>query len=237
MSYVSSWFGRALTIIALCASISAQASVIIGGTRVVVTDSPNGTSLTLSNPENSGVFLVQSYITPYTDASNKTTGDTAIPFIVTPPLFRIEPGQQNAVRIMYTGKDLPQDKESVFYYHAKAIPQLKKDSGNILALTIDSALKLFYRPQALTGRAATEAYKKVIFRRQGESLVASNPTPYHISLYEIMAGEGKIDIKTQPLLMPHGTASWPLPPKAGNNIKWKTIGDLGEITNEEQVQL
>ncbi len=237
MSCFPSRLSYLLAAILLVASLSTQASVIIWGTRVIVTDSRNGTSLTMSNPENSGIFLVQSYITPYTDESHKVPLNKDLPFIVTPPLFRIDPGQQNIVRIMYTGQGLPTDKESVFFYHAKAIPQLKKDSGNILALTIDSALKLFYRPEGLTGKAAAQAYKKITFSRENNKLTVTNPTPYHINFYEIMVGNEKIDIKKQPLLMPNASASYPLPAAGGNDVQWKTIGDIGDITKVERAQL
>lgn len=255
MFFASCRFRYVLSVTLLIFAAFTHANVIIGGTRVIVTDSPNGTSLQLSNPENSGVFLVQSYITPYKKAdkaeahkvhnkghkaeAHKADQQIVIPFIVTPPLFRIDPGQQNVVRIVYTG-GLPTDRESVFAYHAKVIPQLKKNSGNLLALAMESTLKLFYRPAALTGKTATDAYKKLTFSRQKDRLLVSNPTPYYISLHEIKVEEEKVNIKQDPahsMLTPFGSASYSIRSKTGNSVTWKTIDDLGNLTKEEQASL
>ncbi len=236
MFYLS-WCRHTLAVILLVITFSTTAGVIIGGTRIVVTDSLTGTSLQLSNPENSSVFLIESYITPYRRGTHdEMTGNGTIPFIVTPPVFRIDPGQQNVVRILYTG-GLPEDRESLFSFHAKAIPQLKKNRGNTVAFAFDSALKLFYRPQILTGPAARQAYTALTFHRQKNQLIVTNPTPYHISLYELRAGEEKIDIKKQPMLMPQSSASYLLPVSTKNTIQWKTIDDFGAITQEERATL
>ncbi|WP_159225556.1 fimbria/pilus periplasmic chaperone, partial [Klebsiella pneumoniae] len=72
-------------------------------------------SASIRNTEKSGVYLVQSWV------DNGERGGKA-PFIVTPPLFRINPGEENMLRIIRTGGNLPPDRESVFWINVKSIP-------------------------------------------------------------------------------------------------------------------
>ncbi|MDI8993129.1 fimbria/pilus periplasmic chaperone, partial [Salmonella enterica subsp. enterica serovar Anatum] len=37
------------------------------------------------------------------------------PFMVTPPLFRLNGGQKNVLRIIRTGGNLPEDRESLYW--------------------------------------------------------------------------------------------------------------------------
>ncbi|HGB6406542.1 TPA: molecular chaperone, partial [Salmonella enterica subsp. enterica serovar Oranienburg] len=98
------------------------------------------------NPEKSGVYLIQSWV----DGGQKSDRS---PFIVTPPLFRINPGEENILRIVRTGGFLPENRESVFWLNVKSIPAMdsRAPDENRLQLVVKSRLKLFYRPSGLKG--------------------------------------------------------------------------------------
>ncbi len=82
------------------------------------------------------------------------------PFLITPPLFRMEPNHDQSLRILFTHSEqpLPTDRESVFWLNVLEVPP--KPSGpqfqdkNYLQLAIRSRLKLFYRPAGLPGDPA-----------------------------------------------------------------------------------
>ncbi len=44
------------------------------------------------------------------------------PFLITPPLFRLDAKQENVLRIIRTGGNLPADRESLFWLNIKSIP-------------------------------------------------------------------------------------------------------------------
>jgi P pilus assembly chaperone PapD len=69
-------------------TVQAQAGIVIGGTRVIY-NGDKKTSASIRNPDRSGVWLVQSWVDSGMKG-NKT------PFIVTPPLFRINPGKRTS---------------------------------------------------------------------------------------------------------------------------------------------
>jgi P pilus assembly chaperone PapD len=52
------------------------------------------------------------------------------PFIITPPLYRLDGGQKNIERIVMTGS-LPQEQESLFWLNIKAIPSASKQMNSL----------------------------------------------------------------------------------------------------------
>ncbi len=72
----------------------------------------------------------------------------AAPFIVLPPIVRIEPGKGQSWRLVFNGSRLPQDRESLFWFNLLDIPPEPKNgkTDNYLQLAIRSRIKLFYRP-------------------------------------------------------------------------------------------
>lgn len=82
----------------------AQAGVIIGGTRVIYDGAKRETSLNISNPDSSP-YLIQTWI--------EGNGANKAPFVMTPPLYRLDAGQKNALRIMRVGV-LDETKESMY---------------------------------------------------------------------------------------------------------------------------
>ncbi len=46
----------------------------------------------------------------------------AAPFIVLPPIVRIEPGKGQSWRLVFNGSRLPQDRESLFWFNLLDIP-------------------------------------------------------------------------------------------------------------------
>jgi chaperone protein EcpD len=75
---------------------SAHASVVIGGTRVVFLAQQGETTVRLSN-ESDKPALVEAWID---DGDVQSTPDTArTPFLITPPLFRMEAHKDQSLRI------------------------------------------------------------------------------------------------------------------------------------------
>ncbi|NIB53745.1 fimbria/pilus periplasmic chaperone, partial [Enterobacter sp. 725m/11] len=80
----------------------AYAGVIIGGTRVIFDGGKKEASISVNNAD-TAPYLIQSWVDMPEGNANKA------PFIVTPPLYRLNGGQQNIERILLSGS-LPQDK-------------------------------------------------------------------------------------------------------------------------------
>lgn len=169
-------------------SQTSWAGVVVGGTRVVYDGSKKEASISVNNPEATKPYLIQSWVEEVTP-----TGTRKAPFIMTPPLFRLDAGQENVLRIIRTGGHFPENKESVFWVNIKSIPSSEKTDTNQLQIAVKTRIKLFFRPVGLSGNA-TDAYKALKFTRSGNQLLVNNPTPYHISFYKVNVGVKKLKI-------------------------------------------
>ncbi|NCE83781.1 molecular chaperone [Pseudomonas sp. Q1] len=199
----------------------AWAGVVVGGTRVIYDASKKETSISVSNKDEAKPYLIQSWVDDALVEGRKA------PFVMTPPLFRLDAGQENILRILRTGGQFPEDKESVFWVNIKAIPTSDKSDTNQLQIAVKSRIKLFFRPAGLSGQAG-EAYKSLTFSRSGDQLIANNPTPYHVSFYSLSVG-GKA-IKDPGMVAPKSTFAWTLPAGASGAVGWEAINDYGGIS-------
>ncbi|WP_025901616.1 fimbria/pilus periplasmic chaperone [Tatumella sp. UCD-D_suzukii] len=212
------------SLFALCGFLSVSAysyadgGISLGATRVIYPEGAEQTSLPVSNSSNSQRFLINSWV-------ENSQGKKDESFIATPPLFVSEPGTENTLRIMYVGKPLPKNKESIFYLNVKAIPSLDKDNiagKNILQLAILSRIKLFVRPNDLP-YLQHEAPAKLIFSHSGESTTVVNPTPYYITMVNITVGGKKV---SNEMIAPMSSDTLSA---SGDNVKFESINDYGAL--------
>ncbi|MBE4916827.1 fimbria/pilus periplasmic chaperone, partial [Enterobacter cloacae complex sp. P4RS] len=82
--------------------------VIIGGTRVIFDSTKKEVNLNIENPDKEP-FLIQSWIDSNGMNDNLKNMPKA-PFIVTPPLFRLEGRSQNLLRIIAKKNVFPNEK-------------------------------------------------------------------------------------------------------------------------------
>ncbi|QCP60193.1 molecular chaperone [Pantoea sp. SO10] len=206
-----------------------QGGFSLGGTRVIYKEEQKEATVTVINSAKNAPFLAQSWMTQL----NADVDKSKPPFVITPPLYRQDEGK-NTLRIMRTGGNLPTDRESAYWLNVKAIPAQAKENQNknLLSFAFVLRIKMFYRPSGLS-MPAQNAYKSLTFSREGDKLIAHNPTPYHISFNKMRLGN--IEIKdVNAMVPPMGQQSYILPSKAsGEQVKYKTINDLGGVTQEE----
>lgn len=197
-----------------------HAGVVVGGTRVIYPQGKREVSFSVTNMEKQTPYLIQSWIENF-DSKNTQTA----PFVVTPPLFRLDPEQKNVLRISYIGTPLPADRESVFWLNVKNIAPARKENSNKLQINVKSKFKIFFRPQGLKGEPAL-AYKQLTFSCDGNRLTAHNPTPYFISFYQVKVAASAI--KEPGMIAPFSDRRWNT--ACGGAVSWQAINDFGGLT-------
>lgn len=228
------------TVLALCLAIPvvAHASVVIGGTRVVFPAQQGEVTVRLSN-EGVHPALVEAWID--TGNPDSTPDSVNTPFLITPPLFRMESHKDQSLRILYTqgSQPLPTDRESMFWLNVLEIPPKptgKEYAGrNYLQFAIRSRLKLFYRPAGLADDAL-QASDKLTFKvaaGQGAALEVHNPTPYYVTISNLSLGiDSKPLAEISGMVAPFGDLRLPLKgvaqaPASGTAVVFATINDYG----------
>jgi len=196
---------------------TANAGVIIGGTRVIFEGAKKEATINITNPDNTP-YLIQSWI----DMQDGVSGNA--PFIITPPLYRLDGGQKNLERIVMTDS-LPQEQESLFWLNIKAIPSASKQM-NALQIAVKTRIKLIYRPDGLRASTPEEQANKLTWQRSGNAIQVNNPTPYVINFNEITLGGRKLDDVTY--VLPGASARFSLPEGvSGHFLTFKVINDYG----------
>ena len=201
---------------------NALAGVVVGGTRVVYSSEKREATISVKNPDKSSPYLIQSWV-----ESEYGSTATKAPFIITPPLFRLDAEQENTLRIIRIDGQLSDSKETVYWLNIKSIPSTEKSEQNALQISVKTRIKLFYRPVGLAG-SASEAYKLLKFNKAGNQLRVKNPTPYYVSFYSVKVG--LIEIKDAGMVSPYSSREWIIPEGAMGSISWQAINDYGGIS-------
>ncbi|ALX79280.1 molecular chaperone [Cronobacter malonaticus] len=206
----------------LMATTAAQAGVIVGGTRVVYSGDKKEASVPVTNNDDIN-YLIQSWV-------DTDTPDTAkAPFMVTPPLFRLDAHQDNTLRVVRTGGNLPEDRESLYWLNIKSIPSAAKIEGvNRLQIAIKTRIKLMYRPASVSGKPEDVA-SALKWHTEGNTLVVENPTPFYMNFNNITINGNKVgDIN---FAVPKGESRYPLTKGVKHgSISWNIINDFGAIS-------
>lgn len=219
-----------------------HAGVIVHGTRVIYPAQQQEVVVRLEN-KGTRPALVQAWL----DAGDRHSPPAAAktPFTLSPPILRIEPHQQQAIRLRYTGEPIAEDRESLFWLNVLEVPPLATDAmqKNQIELSFRTRLRVFLRPQALpypVDSAPAKLQWQLLAHEQGLALQASNPTPYHISLASIeLLSDGQRFSKApnkaadDSLLLPGGGVKvFALPllrqrPRGEAKVEFTTVSDFG----------
>ncbi|MCO7579452.1 MULTISPECIES: fimbria/pilus periplasmic chaperone [Pseudomonas chlororaphis group] len=197
--------------ILLC-SLSVQASVVVDATRIVYPAKEREVSLRLSN-KGQQAALVQTWIDDGRVDAKPDEVDT--PFIVMPPMVRIDPDKGQSLRIAFVpSTNLPKDRESVFWLNVLDVPPLASAQvGNHMQLAFRTRLKLFFRPANLPGSAAESAEKlRWNLSRSGKNTVLQvhNDGAFHVSFnsVELKLKNGRVLTVKSHMVAPKSSADF-----------------------------
>ncbi len=218
-----------------------QAHIVIDGTRVIYPAKKKEVILNLRNADETP-SLVQAWLE--TDHLQSTPGENKVPFVLSPPLFRLDPGKGQTLRIVYTQDPLPTDRESLFWLNVMDIPPRERTpsdgpTGNRLEFAFKHRLKVFFRPPGLSGNA-NEAPAKLTWETAsgpGRTLVlqATNPTPYHVNLngVELIVNGAPLTVAFE-MVPPFSTKSFPIVnpgrlPDGALQVEYSYVNDFGGV--------
>jgi len=235
--------------LATCASgllsllaLPAHAGVIIYGTRVIYPAEQQEVVVRLEN-KGDRPALVQTWLDTGDLRSTPATAQT--PFTLSPPIFRIEPNQQQALRLRYSGEAAAADRESLYWLNVLEVPPVSAgaEQNNQIELAFRTRLRVFLRPPTLPYSVASAPAKlrwELVTQDRGYALQATNPTPYHISLASVdLLSDGKRFSKApnqeanDSLLLPGGDVKrFALPqlrdrPHGAPQVEFTTVSDYG----------
>ncbi|VVN80745.1 putative fimbrial chaperone YadV [Pseudomonas fluorescens] len=210
----------------------AHASIVLNNTRIVYAENDREASVKMTN-NGSQPVVVQSWIDD--GEIKKDPSLMKVPFMLMPPMTRVDPGQGQTLRLMYTGEALPKDRESVYFLNVLEIPPkvTASEDKNFVQVALRTRIKLFYRPSGLKD-SANQAPSKLVWSlvQAGFTwgLQCSNPSPYFVSMSEISLNtSGKSSRVGDGMVAPGAKMNIPLEsrPNAGTKVTFIAIDDYG----------
>ena len=231
-------------LLACTISTNSVANIVMTGTRVIFPAESNEKTLQFSN--NGDIpYIVQIWLDKGNDASTPENADA--PFVVNPPLFRINPHKGQMARLIYVPQTaLPQDRESIFYLNFKQIPALQESSAdqNKLIFLVKNRLKVFYRPKSIVGNVEVMPQKWTYTLQQqtkGSTVTVHNPTGYYANLttatLKVKQQSYSIDPNSVAMIAPYSNATWPLPKKVTADqdsvLSVTYVNDYGAIARQD----
>ena len=217
-------------------SVVAQAGLQLDTTRIIYPEGAKSVTVGVDNVGGNRAFLVESQV------SADTQGQVKAPFVVMPPLLRVESGGSNQIRIMQAGESLPKDRESLFWFSVKGIPAsaplsagsadkgASVDGG--ISLGVGIFVKMLYRPQGLMPQQAGFAALRVQHTPEGIRL--NNPSPYYLNFASLSVGG--VSVITPQTAVNSATlapfASMDISARGLSlpaQVQWKLINDQGAV--------
>lgn len=228
-------------------STSIFADVVINGTRIIYNAKDKESVVQLKN-NGKNAYLLQLWMD---DGDVKAKpGQSPVPFVINPPVVRIDPAKGQAVRIMATNPVLPQDRETLFWFNMLEIPpkptEMIQSGANLVQLAFRTRIKFFYRPGGFS-QTPLEAYRNIRFDLNNGSLNIKNDSPYFITFNSIEIRKDKnspiaasVDKFSKRMIEPKGEFNLQLTKKTtdslnGLTVFYNVINDFGGETKNEQV--
>ena len=223
----------ALVLTSISFATSSHAAVQAMASRVIYNSENKAATLSLKN-NSTKPYIVQTWLEPGEDK----TAPLKVPFIVTPPLIKIESQKESVLRFIYSGSGLPTDRESQVWINIQEIPP-KPENENTLQLAVRSKIKLFYRPQQIEADLPA-AVKKLQWYVENGTLKLKNNSPLFITIGDLKLGNNSAPIRNmnQDMVPPYQTIDvLANVSKDVKSIQYTYINDYGGNTETPVVYL
>lgn len=172
---------KRLSLMLVGTAFTTHAAVNLDRTRIVFPESDKASSLKIENQSKALPYLALSWI------ENENGQKEDAHFMALPPIQRIEAGSASQVRIVKqaAASQLPKDRESLFYFNLREVPPKSSnasDERSVMQVAMQSRIKLFWRPKAITKKAGEQAEMRMEITATSKGLTVHNPTPYYITI-------------------------------------------------------
>lgn len=209
-------------------STAALAGIQMDGTRVIYPAARKEVTLGINNHADTP-RLIQAWMD--NGDPDVQPGTDVVPFIVNPPIFRLDPGKGHSLRIHYTGGTLPQDRESVFWLNVLEInarPGVEtRESHSRIAFPVRSRLKVFYRPAGLPG-SPKAAVGQLRWQAVAGGVECDNPSAWNVSFNQVALKGTPVSEDTPTGMCPaKGKATFGVKTPPGGTLALSSINDYG----------
>lgn len=177
---------KLLFLITILVAKTTYAAISVDKSRIIFDENKSTISLNVSN-ESGYNYLIQSWV------ENKSFEKDHSSFVLLPPIQRLDAKQKSKLILKkMSTESLRNDRESLFYFNLREIPPDLR-SNNKLILTVQTRIKIIYRPQSLfynPQNRTSPSIKDITFVDKGKELIIKNTGPYYVTMVNIERDDG-----------------------------------------------
>ncbi|QBX82026.1 molecular chaperone [Citrobacter tructae] len=207
-------------------------NIIVNGTRFIYSEESSEITIQMTNT-NQSPSLAQIWLDE--GDPNKLPEEITTPFIISPPIARIDAGNGQSLRIKKAAdkRIVATDRESLWWLNILDIPSVDKskvtENSSMLNLAIRSRFKFFWRPAGLGERQNAES-KMAILSNNGD-ITLVNPTPFFITVANIVTTSGNRLLEEGAMVPPKSRTDITLKQKVrkGEPVVLQAISDYGSV--------
>jgi len=243
MKYFSHFLGFTF----LFLSLGLQAAVVPLHDRVLFSSTDSDRRLLIVNNNSHAPVLLQVWVDD--GSSGDMNKEKNYPFVVIPAVVRMPPGKIVNLKILPTEKmrDLPRDRESVFWINLYEIPGVKKsqqkENTNKVEVGLNTQLKIIYRPfKGSLGIKNIAENLKIRLADNGSSLEITNPTPYYVTPASVTikssSGEQSLKLDMNRMIAPFSYKRFAIPKATNskqNTVEYNLLDDAGNEVSFNKV--
>lgn len=229
----------------LLVTLNGYAGMLVDKTRVIFPEGEVTQGMNIMNV-NSYPSFVQLWVDSG-EINNFKQSDES-PFLLIPPIFNLRANEIKSVKVIYNGKPLPTDRESLYWINIYEVPAVKETMSQeqFLLMSMKTQMKVIYRPKSLNADVskAGQSVSCAIQHDKALFLVCRNNTGYFLSYKDIhVISEQRVykattdlDLMIKPFSENHFTLV-EIPISASgheNQIEFSLINDKGEVNSITQ---
>ena len=212
----------------------AHASLVVTGTRVIFAPGSVEATVPIRN-EGKTPVLMQAWID--NGGLDDSPDNLKTPFLLTPPLSRIDPDKGQVLRVLTTDNQFAADRESVYWLNVLEIrPKPENASENSITFNYRSRIKLFYRRAGLKGIPLEKSADSLKFYQVGNKLQIKNDGPHYVTLNStaLISRDKKIEIGVG-MVAPFSTLSLDITENVPviDGIVYRYISDYGASVEQK----
>lgn len=197
-------------------SLKALATVQVTPLRPMIVDSKKETTIVVENKGNA-IALVQVWPTFHETLGGYEKDNNRPQFVVSPPMFKLEPSKKQKVRLIYTGPELK--SERLYRLNVQEIPPVN-DSENGVQFAFRHVMPLSIRTNNMNDKDMEGKASQLGWHAKGDKLSVVNNSDYVFILSAISVNGKKVALgeTNQLSINPAGTVDLNVAINKGDKI-------------------
>lgn len=170
------------TLLCLGFSLSSYGGLLLNQSRVVMDDAQPERVMYVVNTNDYPV-LMQTWVTD--ENSDALPDETTSPFVVLPPVAKLQPGEKKRLNIYYSGQALTTSAEQLYLLNLHEVPPAPDNDENKIIVSMTTQIKLFLRPSKLKDQSFTSIKEVYCQKQKNGEVKIVNESPFYFNYLKI----------------------------------------------------